>query len=281
MQEVAEGIFVETAYEGVNVGAVVTSRGVIGIDVPTYPRDARHWAARLRHLSYDPLLYVILTDHHGDRILNSRWLNAPIIAHERAAERVAGYEKRYPQALIDSVTSRNPEQGKEVVNSPVDRVTLSFSEEMTLVFDDRRLCLTWRPGPTGSSVWVHVADEGILFAGDCLVVDTHPLLAEAHCERWLGHLATLQQANGEFRAVVPGRGPLNRREAIEDVATYLRLVLEIAASHHRQSRQREDMSDYVGQLLPRFALNGLPREWVARQIRLGLDRVYEDLQATA
>jgi glyoxylase-like metal-dependent hydrolase (beta-lactamase superfamily II) len=278
MQNIADGVFVETAYEGVNVGAVVSTRGIICIDVPTFPRDARHWTQRLRQLSYEPILYVILTDCHGDRVLNSRWLNAPIIAHQQTAERLNSYDKRYPQSLIDSLLMRNGEQGKEIMNSPVDRVTVSFSDEMTVVLDDRRLCLRARPGPSGSSVWVHLPDDGILFAGDTIVADTHPLLVEAQSETWLMHLEELSRANGSYRAVVPGRGRLDNAQAAEQVAAYLRLVRGYVGDHHRRGKPREELSSYINELLAHFPLGNLPRDWVSRQIRLGLDRVYEELK---
>ena len=47
MREIAENVFIETEYDGVNVGAVRTRRGIIAIDVPSYPRQARDWAMRL------------------------------------------------------------------------------------------------------------------------------------------------------------------------------------------------------------------------------------------
>jgi glyoxylase-like metal-dependent hydrolase (beta-lactamase superfamily II) len=278
MQQIAKGVYVETEYPGVNVGAIVGRRGIVCVDVPTYPRDARHWAGRMRQLSRDPVQYVILTDHHGDRILNTRWLNAPIIAHERAAERMAAYDKRYPQALIDSVASRNVEQSKELATGPVDRVTMSFSEEMTLVVDERRVCLLAKPGPTSATVWVHLPDDGILFAGDSLVVDTHPILAEAQCGPWLSSLEALRQANREYRSVVPGRGPIASRGAVEDIIAYLRQVQNLASTHHTLGRSRDELNEYVGELLPRFPLNGLPREWVTRQIRLGLNHIYDEMK---
>jgi hypothetical protein len=36
MEEIAEGVFVETKYEGVNVGAIVTELGVVCVDAPSY-----------------------------------------------------------------------------------------------------------------------------------------------------------------------------------------------------------------------------------------------------
>jgi hypothetical protein len=121
-------------------------------------------------------------------------------------------------------------------------------------------------------------DDGILFAGDSIVADTHPLLVEAQSEKWLMHLEELSQANGSYRAVVPGRGEMNNSQAAEQVADYLRLVRAYVGDHQRQGKPREELAAYVADLLSRFPLGNLPREWVSRQIRLGLDRVYEELK---
>ena len=47
MNELGKNIFVETHYAGVNVGAILTYKGLIAVDVPTFPREARDWACLL------------------------------------------------------------------------------------------------------------------------------------------------------------------------------------------------------------------------------------------
>lgn len=76
-ERTGKNIFVETHYAGVNVGAILTYKGLIAVDVPTFPREARDWAIRLHRLNQYPLQFVILTDYSGDRTLNTRWLSAP------------------------------------------------------------------------------------------------------------------------------------------------------------------------------------------------------------
>ena len=70
MQEVAKNIFVETEYDDVNVCAILTPAGIICIDVPTYARDARDWAARLHRLSPTSAANHF-DEQHGDRVLNT------------------------------------------------------------------------------------------------------------------------------------------------------------------------------------------------------------------
>lgn len=278
MQQIANGIYVETEYEGVTVGAIVRDNGIICIDAPTYPRDARHWAMRLRQLSPAPIRYVILTDHHGDRIMNTRWLDAPIISQQQAAEKLLGYDKRYPQPLLDSLLWRNPEQGRELSSTPVDKVAMSFSHELTLVQNGLTLTIRHVPGPTSSSVWVMLPEAGVVFSGDSVVKDCHPLMAEANSARWLENLQELQQWIDAGYTIVPGRGRLCDPDSARCTAEYIARVRSCIENHYRQERPREELSNYVNDLLAMFPLDGLPRDWVQRQVRLGLDRVYDEMK---
>jgi cyclase len=278
MEEIAEGIFVTTQYEGVNVGAIVEEEGVICIDVPSYPRDARHWASVLRRLSCYPVQYVILTDAHGDRVLNTRWLNAPIVAHHCAAEKLNSYDKRYPQPLLENLIVRNPENGRELANSPVERATISFTDEMTLVKNGYDIVLRAAPGPTAGNSTVYIPQAGVLFTGDVVVNDTHPLLAEAQSQQWLETLRRLATIAPAVTTVVPGRGALINEEATQPVVAYLESVRGHVAAHLAENRPRDEVAGYVQELMDCFPLGDLPRDWVQRQVRLGLERVYDEMR---
>jgi glyoxylase-like metal-dependent hydrolase (beta-lactamase superfamily II) len=280
MQQIANGVFVETDYEGVTVGAIVRENGIICIDAPTYPRDARHWAMRVRQLAPVPVQYVILTDHHGDRIMNTRWLDAPIISHQQAAEKLNSYDKRYPQPLLDSLLWRNPEYGRELVSSPVDKPAVSFTDKLTLVQNGLTLTVQHVAGPTSGSLWVILPEAGVLFSGDSVVADTHPLLSEANSSRWLDSLQELQQTIDAGYTIIPGRGRLCGPEGARCTTEYLWRVRDCVESHYRQERPREELSHYVAELLATFPLDGVPRDWMQRQIRLGLDRVYDEVRNT-
>jgi glyoxylase-like metal-dependent hydrolase (beta-lactamase superfamily II) len=279
MEEIADSIYVTTEYEGVNVGAVVEEKGIICIDVPSYPQDASHWASVLRRLSCYPVQYIVLTDAHGDRILNTRWINAPIVTHQCAAEKLNGYDKRYPQPLLDNLIMRNPEGGRELSNSPVEQATISFSNDMVLVKNGYDVILKAAPGPTAGNSYVHIPQAGILFTGDVVVNETHPLLAEAHSQQWLDtldHLTTTLLP--EIETVVPGRGVVGNRGAVEPVADYIESVRARIAAHLQEKRPRDEVATYVPELLDCFPLGNLPQEWLQRQVRLGLERVYDEMR---
>lgn len=278
MKELAKNIFVETNYTGVNVGTILTPKGPIAIDVPTFPRDARDWAMRLHRLNQYPLQFVILTDYNGDRTLNTRWLSAPTITHEQTAVRLNSYDKRYPLAFSESLNARYPDRGREFNSTPVERPAISFGEKLALFKGSREICLIAAPGPTTGNIWVYVPDTAVLFTGDTLVVNTHPLLNDGSCRQWLHSLEMLAAWPHPIDAIVPGRGPVCDLSAIEPVRDFLSQMQERTTQHWQNQLPREDLGRYISELIVQFPLGELPADWVKRQIRQSLERAYDEIK---
>lgn len=280
MQEIAENVFIETEYDGVNVGAIRTRRGIIAIDVPSYPRQARDWAMRLHALSPRSVQYTILTDYHGDRILNARWLNAPVIAHEATADKLRSYDKRYPQTLLESLSSRNPEFGRELSQSPVEHASMSFTNYMQLWKGGVELHLVATPGPTGGSIAVYLPKTDVLFAGDCVVTDMPPLLVEADTAVWLQTIQTLQNWPESIRHIVPGRGKLCDLEAGTAVANYIQNMRQRLQNHIENQLPKDEIFKYQMEFLEQYPDPPLPVEWLKKQVKYSLDHVYDEIQLT-
>lgn len=280
MIEIAENVFVETAYDGVNVGAIRTRRGTIAIDVPSYPRLARDWAMRLHTLTPRAIQYIILTDFHGDRILNSRWLNAPIVAHTATANKLQSYDKRYPHALLESLTSRNVEQGRELTQSPVEHASISFTKIMHIWKSGQETQLIALPGPTTGSIGVYLPKSGILFTGDAVVNEMPPLLAEADTAAWLETIQRLQNWPEPIQHIVPGRGSLCTLQDLTAVADYIQTMRQRIQTHIEEQQPRELIYSCLPEFLNRYKTPSLPTEWLKRQIKLSLDRVYDEIQLT-
>ncbi len=278
MEEIAEGIFVETNYEGVNVGAIITEMGVICIDTPSYPRDARDWAMRVERLQSRPIRYIILTDGNGDRIFNTRWLNAPIVTQQIVSNKLFAFDKRYPQSMLDSLYLRNQKQGKELTNGPVDRPSLSYSEHISIISELHNTNVRHAPGPMAGSSWVEIDDKQIIFSGDIVVSNTHPIIAEMLCGKWLSSLDLLDQMNNpKGVTIVPGRGSLNNPHSVEQVRDYLERLQATVKSHLDDHRSRNGLQHSANMFVHDFPLGNLPFDWVRCQIQAGLERLYDDL----
>jgi len=280
MKEITDGIFVETEYEGVNVGAIVTDEGIICVDVPSYPRDARDWAIRLERLHPRPIKLLILTDSNGDRILNTRWLNARIVAHHNVAEQLGSYEKRFPQSMLDSLIQRNAKYGKELSNGPVDRPALSFESDMSILYDNHRIVLRYMPGPTGGNIWVEIPDKAVLFTGDSLVVGVQPYVAEMYWQAWIDSLNQLAgQGRMQPMLIIPGRGDVANLDSIIRLKKYLQLIRSRVMTHVDNGGRRDELITFAEKLVYEYPPDHLTLDWVHYQVRLGLEHLYDELIA--
>jgi glyoxylase-like metal-dependent hydrolase (beta-lactamase superfamily II) len=267
MQEIADGIYVETEYQGVNVGVIVTDEGLVCIDAPSYPRDARHWMGQLSRLFLRPIRHLILTDGSGDRVLNARWLSAPIVAHKSTANRLSSFEKRYPAAFIESLVERNSSAGREISSSPVDRAAVSFSKTMTLNLGGHRLLLQHAPGPSPTTIWVHLPDQAVLFSSDLICVGTHPPLSECSFQEWATSLDWLSLISGPRTTLVPGRGPfVSSEEGAALMRPYLALLDQLILSGRTLEHAAGIDEEILDALMSYFDDDGLPPGWVRKQL---------------
>jgi glyoxylase-like metal-dependent hydrolase (beta-lactamase superfamily II) len=275
MQEIASGVFFETGYEGVNVAAILTDEGLIALDVPSYPRDAQDWVSRLKRLHGRGVRYLILSDHHGDRILNTRWFGVPIIATRVTAERLGTYDRRYPAPLLESLTQRNPQLGRQLTSGPVDQVDISFGGQMTLHVGRRLITLLERPGPNTGSAWVHLPKSNILFVGDTLVAGAHPPLAELLMDQWLASLEMLKDGPDAPGLVLPGRGEPGGPEPISAMVAYLKLIASIVDQHIDAGGTRPELTDRALDIVDYYPVPDLATDWTRREIVQGLQRLFD------
>lgn len=278
MEEISEGIFVETGYEGVNVGAILSEKGVICIDTPSYPKDARDWAMKVERFLSRPIRYIILTDCNGDRILNARWLNAPIVAHQYTAQKLAGFDKRYPQSMLESLSKRNPKQGRELSYGPVEKPSISFTHRMEIFAEDQRILLNHLPGPTAGNLTVELVDRRVVFAGDLLANGTYPALAELDLDNWILSLNYLIDLSGvDDFILVPGRGFVTSHEAVREMLALLNRLQEAVKHHIAEGLPRIALKNQVSPLLDEFLQEEFLQEWAFCQTQMALERIYDEL----
>src|SRR5512134_2828422 len=85
MQQIDQGIYYETAYSGVTLGAIISSQDTIMIDAPLRAEDGRAWRNALMNLGANTKRLLINLDAHPDRTLGARVMDCTIIAHQKTA----------------------------------------------------------------------------------------------------------------------------------------------------------------------------------------------------
>ena len=316
--KIGNNIYVETVYPGVNVGCIVADRGSVCVDTPLLPGEAQRWQARIRSLKGEPVRFVVYTNGQRDRILGTQYLihsiPAPpspsaallssqpdprqrprqrlglrqhpepkkeqrvrkgvVVAHKLAWAQVTSHRTdNFKQSMIDMLGERDP----DIINLQIIRPQVALDEDLELhIGDEKVTLLAAAPG----MLWVWYPEQSVLFVGDTVVVGTHPPLMVTNTKKWLVALERLRyEPQFQDAVVVPGRGSLCDTSAAETLIEYLSLAREGTREIYRTGRSKADLNGVAADLLPLYAVADGQRERVQRQIKLGLDDLYDEFKA--
>ncbi len=278
MKKIASDIYVSTKYHGVNVGFVRLPHGAIAIDAPTLPGDARAWRQQILETTGGPILYLVLTDGHPDRLLSAGLLEAPIVAARQVYEHASAYTDGFWRGIVDGWTRRYPEAADELAGAKSTLPEIMFSTSLTLHKGGNDLTIQSIPGGAPGSAWIHLQDQDVLFAGDTLLVDVHPFMAATpDTKAWLDTLTMLRRSRFSNTTIVPGRGPVCDQSATRPLSDYIALARRRIRSLSTSGQPRVDTSALVSELLPAFSVTERERDLVQRRIKAGMERLYEEL----
>lgn len=283
MKKIAPSIYASTEYPGVNVGFIVAPEGVIAVDAPALPHDAHAWRQRIVETAGGPILYVVLTDAHPDRLLSARLLDAPIVASRAAYERAAAYTDGFWRGVVEGWIRLRPEAADDLAGLSGTKIRLPeilFTQGLTLHKGGADVTVRYVGGAAPGSAWIHLPEQDVLFAGDTLVVDTHPFLyAAADTKVWLEMLTALRRPRFSNTSIVPGRGPLSDQASTRPLSEYITLARRRVRSLLAAGQARVDTTSVVQELLPLFSVQDDERELAQRRIKAGLEHLIEQLGA--
>jgi len=279
MKKITSNIYVSTEYPGANVGFIVVPEGAIAVDAPTLPQDARAWQRRIVETAGGPILYVVLTDAHPDRTLSAGLLGAPIVAARAAYERASAYSDGFWRGVVEGWTRRFPEAADDLVGSSGALPEIMVENRLTLHKGGMDVAVERIAGASPGSVRIYFPEQRVLFAGDTLVVDTHPYMdAAPDTKAWLSTLKSLRRARSSKLTIVPGRGPLCDQSATLPLSEYIALARRRARSWRTSGCARVDKVAVIAELLPFFPIPDGEQDLVQRRIKAGMERLHEELQ---
>ncbi len=282
MQEIAEGIVISTDFRRVTVGAYATGKGLVCIDVPPYPAEARRWRSQLLERFKQPIRLVILTDAQRDRLLGLHWFDeACIIAHDATMQAMRALPANYVELSADLLAHDSDERLSFAgVQLCWPRVT--FNTRMTAYVEDVALSLVAMPGPTPGNIWVPFPDQGITFVGDSVVVGVPPHMLRAQSKAWLDSLTELRRARSGAEVIVPGRGRLTDREATHPISDFVRYMRRRVQHFYKTGRQRVEVLELLPDVMERVP-NMPPGDYedVERRVKTALESIYDEFALEA
>jgi cyclase len=87
--------------------------------------------------------------------------------------------------------------------------------------------ISFGAGHTGSDTVLHLPEDGILFAGDLVLVDHIPWVGHGDPEAWQERITDLEKLES-VQKIVPGHGPVADRNAISEMSETLLEMIALA-----------------------------------------------------
>jgi cyclase len=254
-REIAPHVFVETKFHGANVGYIVTGEGVILIDTPMLPTDARAWLQEIQRRTDQKILYIINTDHHRGHIIGDQYFPmATVIAHEYAWKNMKSYGDSFRTRLLNLYRDRMPDAVEE------------WKEHLTIV------------EPEITSV-IYLPNDKLLFTGDLVITDRPPFLSQSNTKRWLQALTYVRKLS--YDVMIPGHGEPCGKEATEKMSEFLRMVRREVRAAYRSGLSKADTARSLRHLIHFWPIPPFEKPKADRRFKSSLSRVWNEMKAEA
>ena len=211
-----------------NAGLVDLDGETLVFDTFFTPAAARELLEEARRLGLGPVSVIVNSHWHGDHVRgNQVFEGAPIVATRATRELIAGRGQERLAGLQQELQTS--------ADAPPELVEAVAEIEQRLpddLFDERRSLgraelLTYGGGHTESDAFLHLADAGVLFAADLVLVRSHGWIGDGRPEVWPGIVDRIGEL--DFDVLVPGHGEVGGRGDLEAFRAYLDDLL--AAAH--------------------------------------------------
>ncbi len=276
MEEIAPGVYVQVGYAGGNVGFIVTGAGVICVDAPMFPDQARHWQEQIAAVSDEPLIALVQTDYYQGRVIGTRWFDVPVVAHDIAWDKMRGYGSERMNGQINEILRKHGYDVRWQVRMP----EITFSDQLFFYKGSREVQVLHGGGHSPATCMVYLPAEKLIFTGDVIFYDMHPTMQYADTRQWLSTLQMLSEM--PLETIVPGHGEICGPEAIAPMLSYISDMRDmVRQSFQRGCSKSETSSAVVAEFLDAFPYADGERDRVRRRVKGGSDRIYDEFRAEA
>ena len=277
MQQVSEHVWAEVDYDGSNVGMIVGERGIVLVEAPMCPTDAKDWLSKVKGVSDKPVLFVVTTDHHFDHAVCSSMLCRNIIMHEAAAVAFGREVKGRVVELFETYFSERLEEVREDVEKleTLDPL-ITFETSMTIDLGGVQAELIHTGGHASGTSLIHVIPDRVLFAGDNVTNGRHAYMGEMSLAKWLDALD--RTAGLAPKVVVPGHGDVGDIESVHTMNRFFTRMKEIVASGIASGEDEDTVATRGADLLAFFRMQPGREEMTPQWIEEGLRLSYREMR---
>jgi glyoxylase-like metal-dependent hydrolase (beta-lactamase superfamily II) len=219
MEKIKDGIYAGMKFRGCNSGLIVTPEGIVMIDTPMVPSEAKQWLADIKKMG--ELKYVINNEPHNDHVAGNCWLGATLIAHEDTREAI----KHNQKAVLEGQMSWMAPDALPLPPEWHYRLPdITFKDEMTIYLGRLTIKIISVPGHTASETAVYVPEAKTVFVSDNVMPAGMPIFINAVPDAWLLSLKKLQKLDVD--TVIPGHGPVCKQDVFQIVYDNVKYVTE-------------------------------------------------------
>jgi glyoxylase-like metal-dependent hydrolase (beta-lactamase superfamily II) len=220
-----------TDYEGFvsNAGFVVTREGVVVFDALGSPSLAWELRQRIREVTDQPVIKVIVSHYHADHIYGLQ------VFQDEGAEIVAPVESL--DYLDSEVAAERLEERRFSLDPWVNddtrlvRADVLLDADTTYEIGGKRFVVHYLgKAHSDGDMAMLVEPDNVLFSGDLIFEGRIPFVGSADTRQWLEDLEGMQTTG--LTALVPGHGPVAQKpdEAIGLTREYLAFLREVMGS---------------------------------------------------
>ena len=272
MQEIKPGIYYETRYPGVVLGALILPRGTIMIDAPLRVEDGRAWRATLLNRGGGIDRLLINLDAHPDRTIGVRFMECPVVAHTRADQVFRSRSATFKSQGSDA--GAEWETCNDLGSSRWALPDFTFTDQMQFNWGLVDVLLEHHPGPAPGATWVILPQAKVVFVGDVVLSGQPPFLAEADLNAWVESLGELLTPAYRSYTLVSGRSGIVSLEDVRKQRTFLNDVMARLDKIWARGGSAEETEKLVGKLLDKLELPGDRRSLYESRLRYGLIRLF-------
>jgi cyclase len=210
MEKITDNVYAGLKFRGCNSSFVVTTEGIVIIDTPMVPAEAKKWREEVQ--KFGQIRYVINNEPHNDHVAGNCWLGGVLIAHEGTREAIKRNRKEELEGQMKWMAPDAVPLDKDFHYRLPD---ITFSENLQIHLGKHTFNIIHVPGHTPSETAVFVPEEKVVFTSDNVSLGM-PIMINAVPEEWLKSMKKLQALDVE--KIVPGHGPVCDKAAFQ--ATY-------------------------------------------------------------
>jgi glyoxylase-like metal-dependent hydrolase (beta-lactamase superfamily II) len=268
MQEITSNVHIEDQFPGVVLGVITTPRGLIQIDAPSSPEDARSWRAALMNLGGGMERVLVNLDAHPDRTLGARAMDCIVIAHEKTSLTFRTRPSTFKAQGEETGADWESIAGLGSVRwAPPE---ISFLDQMTLHWADNPVVLEHHPGPANGAIWVKLPAEKVVFIGDAVLKNQPPFLAGANLKPWLASLEILLEGGYKGYTFISSRGGVVTNTHIKAQYDFLKHVHDKLEKITTKKPNPAAAEKLVTSLLTWFKAPAARQKQYAQRLRYGL-----------